>query len=446
MRLFAILSLMSALGSAVLPATAGPARQGGTDTNTTQLGREAFSHPSAALDFAARGTFLLGEAVFERPWVVAPSATRAADGLGPYYNARSCAACHPMNGRGHPPDPGEDSLVSMVFALSDATGAPDPVLGRQLQDQAVVGMAAEGRARVSYVPIAFTYPDGTVVELRRPLYATNAALAAGVGLKPRIAPSVIGLGLIEAIAASDILALEDPDDADGDGISGRAHRLDDGALGRFGWKASSASVLDMTAAAFATDIGLSTRLYPAAWGDCTAAQAACRDAPHGDGDGGPEIADALLDLVSYFAANVAVPAQRDQNDPAVQAGEALFHAAGCAGCHLPSHETAADTAPEHRNQTIWPYSDVLLHDLGLDLADPVPTAGAGPAEWRTAPLWGIGLTAAVNGHTNFLHDGRARSLEEAILWHGGEAAAARDAFAGFAARDRAELIRFLESL
>ncbi len=417
--------------------------QGGSGTQDAD-GRRAFSLPSAKLSFEQRADFDLGEAVFQRPWVVAPSATRAADGLGPYYNARACSACHAGNGRGHPPGPDSRNLVSMVFNLRDADGAPDPVFGGQFQDQAVIGMAAEGRVEVSYEPVPFTYPDGSVTELRRPVYSTEAPLSPGVALNPRIAPQMIGLGLLEAIDAADILAAADPDDANGDGISGRAHILPDDSLGRFGWKATSATVEHISAAAFLNDIGMSTPLFPAAWGDCTEAQSLCRDAPHGDADGNPEITGDLLRLVSYFAANVAVPARPAPDE--VLPGKALFYESGCIACHTPKHATAADAAPELRNQLIWPYTDLLLHDLGPGLADPSPTAAEQPGEWRTPPLWGIGHTEAVSGEAFFLHDGRARTLEEAVLWHGGEAASAQAAFTELSADDRAELLRFLESL
>ncbi|ARE40730.1 putative thiol oxidoreductase with 2 cytochrome c heme-binding site [Rhodovulum sp. P5] len=422
---------------------------GGTGTNRTRMGRDAFSQPSGALSFDQRLDFALGQAVFERPWVVAPSSTKASDGLGPLFDARACAACHVRAGRGSPPTPGEARKGTMVFALSDAAGRPDPVLGYQLQDRAVPGMTGEGAVRVTYTPLPFAYPDGTVVTLRKPEYATDAPLGAGVALNPRLPPPLIGLGLFEAIADADLLAHADPDDADDDGISGRANRFDRGGtpvLGRFGWKADSVSIIEETAQAFSRDIGLSTRLFPAPHGDCTTRQTVCLGAPHGDDGGLPEVADEMLDLVSFYAGNLAVPARRDLGDPAVLAGEALFARARCTACHVPTFTTAAGAAPEQRNQTIWPYSDFLLHDLGEDLADATPTGDVPGSEWRTPPLWGIGLTEAVNGHRVFLHDGRARTLEEAILWHGGEAAAARAAFAAFSADQRAALLRFLESL
>ncbi|QFT62646.1 di-heme oxidoredictase family protein [Roseivivax sp. THAF30] len=420
--------------------------QGGSGTNTERLDANAFSLPSAALSFEQRSDFFVGNGVFDRPWVAAPSSTTGSDGLGPYFNARSCQGCHIKDGRGHPPEEGDSNLVSMLFALSDPSGAPDPVFGHQFQDQAVTGMAAEGKVSVSYEAVPFEYPDGTRVVLRHPVYKTDADLAPGVALKPRIAPPMIGLGLIEAIQPEDIRAYVDAEDTDGDGISGRPHILEDGTLGRFGWKATAGSILEQSAIAFSNDVGLSTRLIAAAYGDCTEAQGDCRNAFHGDDDGAPEIADDLLDLVTFYSANLAVPARRDPGAPDVLAGKALFYEAGCTSCHVPKYATASGAAPEQRNQLIWPYSDFLLHDMGEGLADRTPTGDVAASEWRTPPLWGIGLTETVSGHTYFLHDGRARSLEEAILWHDGEARASRDAFAAFTADEREQILQFLGSL
>ncbi|MEM7694164.1 MAG: di-heme oxidoredictase family protein [Pseudomonadota bacterium] len=416
--------------------------QGGSGTNRKRFDANAFSLPSGTLSFEERSDFFIGNGVFDRPWVAAPSSTLSSDGLGPLFNARSCQGCHLKDGRGHPPSPGDPNMVSMLFALSGPDGGPDPTLGKQLQDQAVAGFPREGTISITYTETPFTYPDGHKVSLRRPNYSTDAPIAPGTSLNPRIAPPMIGLGLMEAIAAGDIIANADPDDADGDGISGRVPRVAD-ALGRFGWKAMAPSLLDQAATAFANDMGLSTRVLPASWGDCTPAQAPCRNAIHG---GTPEIDDALLDLVVFYSQHLAVPARRNVDDPEVLAGKALFYKAGCIACHTPKFATRGDAAPPLRGQLIWPYSDFLLHDLGPGLADKNPTADRLASEWRTTPLWGIGLTETVNGHTFFLHDGRARSLEEAILWHGGEASAARDAFAAADADARAALIKFLESL
>jgi CxxC motif-containing protein (DUF1111 family) len=268
-------------------------------------------------------------------------------------------------------------------------------------------------------------------------------------ISPRIAPPMIGLGLLEAIPAAEIQAGADPDDRDGDGISGRAAEVRSGQhdrlmLGRFGWKALTPTMEDQVADAFAADMGMSSRLHRDGFGDCTTAQEACRTAPDGaDAPEDVEVPDKLLDLVVFYVRNLAVPGRTGANER----GQALFGAAGCAACHRPGFTTGeVPGRPEHSGQRIWPYTDLLLHDMGEGLADNRPEGDADGREWRTPPLWGIGRTAAVSGHTQFLHDGRARSLLEAILWHGGEAQAARDAVAGMSPADRAALIAFLESL
>ncbi|MEL6167794.1 MAG: di-heme oxidoredictase family protein [Pseudomonadota bacterium] len=419
--------------------------QGGSGTNRERFDQNAFSLPSAALSFEERSEFFIGNGIFDRPWVAAPASTIASDGLGPFFNARSCQGCHIKDGRGHPPEPGDSNMVSMLFALSNLAGGPDPVFGHQFQDQAIPGFAGEGRVRVRYEDVDFTYPDGTSATLRRPVYETDTPLGPDVSLNPRVAPPMIGLGLVEAIPAEDILRNADPDDTNGDGISGRPG-MAGYSLGRFGWKAMAPSILDQTATAFSNDMGLSTRLRPAAWGDCTAAQTACRTAFHGGTPNAPEVADALLDVVAFYSSHLAVPARRDIADPEVLAGKALFYEIGCTGCHTPKFATGSEAAPAQRNQLIWPYSDFLLHDMGPGLADANPTDDRLGSEWRTQPLWGIGLTEIVNGHTYFLHDGRARSLEEAVLWHDGEAAGARAEFSGLSSADRSRVIRFLESL
>ncbi|MEM9756599.1 MAG: di-heme oxidoredictase family protein, partial [Pseudomonadota bacterium] len=273
-------------------------------------------------------------------------------------------------------------------------------------------------------------------------------------LSPRVAPPMIGLGLLEAIPAEDILALADPHDADGDGISGRPNivwsaEFDVPMLGRFGWKAGTPTVRHQTAGAFFGDIGISTPLFPAHFGDCSIAQYACRTAPDGGNpeQTGFEVDDVALDLVTFYSQNLGVPARRDVDDPDVLRGREVFFATGCAGCHQPSFVThRLEGDPAQSFQLIWPYTDMLLHDMGEGLADHSPEARANGREWRTAPLWGIGLTEEVSGHTYFLHDGRARSLLEAILWHGGEAQSQRDRVVEMPPEDRAALITFLESL
>jgi CxxC motif-containing protein (DUF1111 family) len=348
----------------------------------------------------------------------------------------------------------EKALVADHRALN----FPDPVYGSQLQDLAVPGLVGEGRMRIDYREIPVTLGDGTVVSLRRPAYSVTdlgyGPLDPATTLSPRVSPQMIGLGLVEQIHPADILAHADPDDRDGDGTSGKASIVRDGrsgalTLGRFGWKAQTASIREQTANAFDGDIGISTPQVPGHWGDCTAAEAACLAMPTGVQErlGPVEAPDPIMDLVTFYAQNLAVPARRDVGDPAVLHGKRLFYESGCISCHTPKFVTRRD-APDKAQafQLIWPYSDFLLHDMGVGLADGQQVGEATGREWRTAPLWGIGLTEIVNGHTFFLHDGRARNLTEAILWHGGEARRSRDAFAALPAADREALVRFLESL
>jgi CxxC motif-containing protein (DUF1111 family) len=270
----------------------------------------------------------------------------------------------------------------------------------------------------------------------------------------RIANPMIGLGLLEAIHPADILAKADPDDADGDGISGRPSLVrhpetGEIMLGRFGWKATSPTVRIQSAEAFAGDIGISTPVVTDAFGECSIRQQECRTMPTGVQKqlGAVEAPDPVLDLVAFYSRNLAVPARRDVDDPQVLHGKRLFYEAGCAACHTPKFVTSREASDEPLAfQLIWPYTDMLLHDMGEGLADGRPVGTASGREWRTAPLWGIGLTDTVNGHMQLLHDGRARGVLEAILWHGGEAKAARDRVVRMSPAEREALVRFVESL
>ncbi len=430
----------------------------------------AFSLPSANISFERELDFKVGNGLFKKLWVSSPSSTLASDGLGPLYNARSCQRCHLKDGRGHPPEGSEDSAVSMVLRLSVPGGPslaaveeflasqPDPGYGGQLQDFSVAGVSAEGRIGITYVEEELTLSGGEVATLRKP---TVALRDPGYGpphpdlmISARVAPQMIGLGLLDAIPASDIMANADPDDLDGDGISGRAQIVMSKSygvpmLGRFGLKAGQPSVWEQSAAAFSGDIGISTTLFPDGFGDCTEAQSNCRAAPDGNTDihDNAEISDEGLGLVSFYASNLGVPARRDIDDPQVLRGKRVFYDTGCIACHTPKFVThRLEDQPEQSFQLIWPYTDMLLHDMGPGLADNRPEARATGQEWRTPPLWGIGLTKQVSGHTYFLHDGRARSLLEAVLWHGGEAEAQKQKVIDMPPEDRAALIRFLESL
>jgi CxxC motif-containing protein (DUF1111 family) len=446
---------------------------GGAQTVRARMNADAFSQPAANLTFEQELDFRVGNGLFRRIWVSAPASTIASDGLGPLYNARFCQRCHLKDGRGHPPEGPDDTAVSMFLRVSipaapaeeveryiagTYTTAAEPTYGTQMQDFSLPGHASEYRLQIDYVEEEVLLSGGERVMLRRPTY-TAADLGYGplhpdAMLSPRVAPQMIGMGLLEAIPAEDILAWADPDDLDGDGISGRPQIVwsrvhDRPMLGRFGLKAGNPTVLEQTAGAFAGDIGVSNPLHPGGWGECTEAQNDCVAALHG-GDAeqsGFEINEVGLDLVVFYSQTLAVPARRDVGDPRVLRGREVFFDSGCASCHRPAFVThRLDGDDPASFQLIWPYTDLLLHDMGEGLADNRPEGRANGQEWRTAPLWGIGMTQTVSGHTYFLHDGRARSLMEAVLWHGGEAQAARDRVVDMPPEDRAALIRFLESL
>lgn len=440
----------------------GEALSGG-GTTVMKFDQNAYSMPSANLAPMRRLDFSVGNSFFRNPWVIAPASTTARDGLGPLLNTNACQNCHIKDGRGHPPAPDATSAVSMLVRLSIPAGpehaevvrergiAPEPSYGGQLQDMAIPGDAPEGKVRLRHSTEQVRFADGTEVELRRPEIELND-LAYGdmhpdTRMSLRIAPPMIGLGLLEAIPEEALLANADPDDRNGDGISGRPNRVFDQTsrqtvIGRFGWKAGQPSLNQQNADAFFNDMGLSTSLLSGS--SCTDRQTECRAMPDG---GEPEVSDDILAQVLFYTRNLGVPARRNVDDPQVLAGKTLFHRAGCQSCHVPQFTTAADAAePELANQLIRPYTDLLLHDMGEGLADNRPEFEASGREWRTPPLWGIGLTQAVSGHTQFLHDGRARNLLEAILWHGGEAEKARQIVLGYDQNERTALLSFLESL
>lgn len=438
------------------------ARAAGAATEMAPSDGSPFSHPATGLTAEQALDFTLGEALFEKLWVQAPSSTITSDGLGPLYNARACSACHVNDGRGHPANNGAQDQPGLVLRFSqtgdDGATRPDPHYGFQLQDRAITGHQGEATLIVSYTSRIERLSDGTEVELRVPTYSLKdpnfGSLGMHTQISPRVAPQMIGLGLLEAIREADILANADPDDIDADGISGRPNRVwsreyDQWMLGRFGHKAGNPTVRQQTADAANGDIGLSSTLFPNAFGDCTEHQSDCRSEPHGDTptQNNRELGDTALNLMTLYAANLAVPVRENAGDAHVMRGKTLFHVAGCAGCHQPSFVThRIPDEPARSFQLIWPYSDMLLHDMGEGLADHRPEWQASGNEWRTPPLWGIGRTAQVSGQQSFLHDGRARTVLEAIMWHGGEAESARETVRGFSAEDRADLIAFLESL
>lgn len=450
--------------------------QGGAGTVDKLINADIFSHPAANLSFEGRQEFLVGNGLFRKDWVSSPASTQASDGLGPLFNARSCQACHVKDGRGSLPglDTAEQTdSVALLMRLSrpaqvdaaresmgdgaDVTAwLPDPVYGGQLQPFAVPGLPAEGQVRITYTEVPVELNGGETVVLLKPDYRVEnlgfGPMHPDTVMSARLAPPMLGLGLLEAIHEDDILA--NAARAKPDGVKGRPHWVKSLAtgetvLGRFNWKASRPDVLHQSSAAFSGDMGLSTPLFPSHYGDCTDQQPECLKLPHGAQPhlGEHEVPERLMEFVNIYSQNLALPKRRDVDDARVLAGKKLFYESQCVACHVPKYVTRRDAErPEHRFQLIWPYTDLLLHDMGPGLADEQVEGQAKGSEWRTPPLWGIGLTKTVNPAATWLHDGRARTLLEAILWHGGEAQAARDRVVEMTPEERADLIRFLESL
>nr|WP_300312506.1 di-heme oxidoredictase family protein [Halomonas sp.] len=449
------------LVSPVLSASIQDTPMSGGEGSVEQFDHNAYSLPLKNLPMTGRLDFSVGNSFFRNPWVVAPSSTDARDGLGPLINTNSCQGCHIKDGRGHPPTP-DQRPVSLFLRLSmpatdkdsevvRMTGVlPVPHYGRQLQTAAIPGARPEADMVLSYSDTKVALSDGTEVSLQVPDYRIEkpayGPLPADMLISPRVAPPMIGLGLLEAVPEQQILEYADPDDSDGDGISGRPNhvwdaRKENTVLGRFGWKAGEPTIEQQSLHAFAGDMGLTSSLAPVT--DCMPEQD-CNEFASG---GTPEVSDKVASFVTFYAQSLAVPQRRSMDEPAVQAGARLFNDIGCSSCHRPSLTTADKTPrPEMANQTLWPYSDLLLHDMGEALADGRPEYEANGQEWRTPPLWGVGLAQSINERAGFLHDGRARTLEEAILWHGGEAEDSTQAYRDLSAEQRSQLIEFLNSL
>jgi CxxC motif-containing protein (DUF1111 family) len=410
----------------------GEDRQGG-DTTVDDRTREAFRRPAANLSEDERAQFQAGRSPFDFIWEVPK--------LGPLFNHNSCLGCHGRNGRGLSQigdGPTSQALVrvSLPEGMPEVVGGqvPVPGFGLQLQDHATVGLA-EVRVMLTWIESEVMYGDGEIVAMREPRLdirtPMGAFLPGGTQFSYRIAPPVIGLGLLEAIPEAALHELADPDDADGDGISGRVNLVWDASLqqtavGRFGWKSNNATLRTQVAGAFVNDIGMTNLVFP-------------------EQDGSRDLNDKQLDDAVFFTSTIAVPAAAAR-DEAAWRGRELFDDFGCASCHVPTFVTGSHEFGPLAEQRIHPYTDLLLHDMGDRLTDARPDFLAEGVEWRTPALWGIGLTQLVLPGSTFLHDGRARTLAEAILWHGGEALAAREAFRLAPRADRDALIAFLGTL
>jgi len=441
LSLLTVSSFFSACGEGGSEEDTAPIRAGG-DTSVDNRTSFAFEEPAANLSDESLAKHLEGDITFGDVFVTPPAPRNP--GLGPLFNNVSCEACHIKNGRGIT-EFGNTGLRSLALVrISDPDGTPTvpggnpPVegLGGQIQDHATFGFEPEADVSLEWEEITGTYPDGTAYSLRRPVLSivlsSGEPLPGGVLTSVRIPPPVIGLGLLEAVPDEEILAMADPDDEDGDGISGKPNMVWNNIkatteIGRFGHKASMPTLRQQAATAYFEDMGVTSPDIP---GDDTI----------------PEIDEETLDITTFYTQTLAVPLRADTDDPDVEKGETIFFDLGCNLCHASIIETGDHELPELRHQLIQPFTDLLLHDMGDGLADNRPDFQATGREWRTAPLWAIGLTPTVLGQQNYLHDGRARTLEEAILWHDGEAKNAKDGFTNLPKAKRDRLIKFLSSL
>lgn len=432
--------------------------------------------PAANLDKATKPLFYAGKALAGQPWVRAPTQTDARDGLGPLYNARSCLACHLQGGRGQTaPEAGGPLFATLVRLSLPGQGPhgepiPEPTYGTQLQPQSTAlshqvrghqstprsdhEPPAEGDVWLHWLAVPMTYPDGQDLTLRQPALELRefgyGPLHADTLIGLRHPPALAGVGLLDLIAQADIDRLADPDDHDANGISGRVNMVWDPETqtlrpGRFGLKANQPTVRVQVAAALQGDMGLSNPVFPQQ--PCTDRQTRCLHTPTGNDTNGHEVGEDLLRLMVLFNRSIGVPERRKPNHPKVVQGRELFFKVGCSDCHKPHFVTDNDpNAPHLSHQDIWPYTDLLLHDMGPDLSDGRPDSLATGSEWRTAPLWGVGLARAMQKNVGLLHDGRARNVEEAILWHGGEARSSRNRFITLSREQRSSLIAFVRSL
>ena len=417
---------------------------------------EAFQASLLLLTEERRKHFEDGKGMMRQIWLAAPAAEpdRDKDGLGPLFNERSCDACHPGNARGRPPERAGERLSSALVRLSvieNGSAVPHPSYGLQFNEQGIPGVPGEGRASVSYTEKSVRLADGEVVRLRKPQVSFRdlnyGAIDGAVLTSLRVSPPVFGMGLLDAVPESSLLELADEGDWDKDGISGRPNRvwspqLGRPVVGRFGLKASIGDLRTQIATALSEDIGITNPRFPKS--RCTSVQRACLAAPSG---GEPEITPATNHHLPDFMALLAPPPRRHVEDPATQRGEVLFRSLGCAACHRETLRTGKSPAYlELSEVTFHPYTDLLLHDLGPGLSDGRPDEQATGSEWRTAPLWGIGLAQVFDKGARFLHDGRARTLTEAIVWHDGEARAASEGFRKLKKAERKDLLAFLDSL
>ncbi|MDO6759311.1 di-heme oxidoredictase family protein [Tamlana sp. 2_MG-2023] len=419
---------------------------------------KAFGRGIPGLSDLELSFFGIGNAMFDQSWVSSPATTTSRDGLGPIFNARACSGCHLRDGRGKPLlENGADSegfLIRLSHGNNQITG---PIslfnYGGQLQDDANLGINNEGQIQVDFKIITGEYPDGTTYELRAPKYSIvneNYGSLGNVEQSPRVGQQVIGLGFIDALSEASILANEDINDADGDGISGKANyvfnvKQNKNTIGKFGWKANQPTLEQQVAGALHGDMGLTTSIFPDE--NCPDG-IDCSTLYNGVNDGDTvEVPDEQFSRLMLYQAAISVPKRRDFKNADVLKGKELFSDLACVSCHVNNFTTSEyPLLPQIDDVKIRPYSDFLLHDMGDALADNRSDFLANGNEWRTQPLWGLGMIELVNGHTFLLHDGRARTIEEAILWHGGEAEQSKKDFINLSKEERQQILSFLNSL
>jgi CxxC motif-containing protein (DUF1111 family) len=442
----------------VLKAQTDEELSGGANLTTFDFSENAFGNEGKGFSSSELTDFVVGNSVFRSNWVIAPSSVQSLDGVGPLMNSISCGGCHFKDGRARPPDFAGENVTGMLFRLSIPGAGPhnepisDPLYGGQLQDKGIMGVDAEAQFVIQYQEVTGTYRDGNTYSLRKPEYSFSnlkyGSPDGSVMISPRIAQQITGLGLLENVDEQTILSYADESDANGDGISGRpnyvwSEQTQTTVLGRFGWKANQPSIIQQTASAFNGDMGITTSIFPID-GLTDSQRTQYTHVPDG---GEPELDDKRLKQVELYIRALAVPARRNWTNNDILRGKQIFNELNCSQCHLAELKTGSGSNLNSLNeQTIRPYTDLLLHDMGAGLADNRTDFLATGTEWRTPPLWGIGLIKTVNGHTTLLHDGRARNIEEAILWHGGEAAKSVSDFKELSASERQSVIKFIESL
>ena len=457
-------------------------KQGG-DTGISISSAESYSKPSSNLTASRKGSFFIGNAFFKQPWVIAPASTDSRDGLGALFNVAACQSCHVKDGRGHAPMNADDDADSLLIRLAMPATTDEqrqqlkdsliekvvhPMYGGQLQDRGIQGVPAEARISVQWTDKPVTFADGYVETLRAPTFNLTqpgyGKLDDELMVSPRVALPMIGLGLLEQIPDEAIKnqAMKSKGD-----ISGKFNWVMDpqtgkNALGRFGWKAGQTKLITQNQSAFNEDMGLTSNIRPNE--SCMPTQTACLNATTGadeQGNGKPpvEVNDDVAKFVEFYTRNLAVPNRRDADNELVLAGKKRFYDIGCQSCHTPRYQLPKtdDDRLEQHGQVIYPYTDLLIHDMGDDLADRTIAGKLPPKEaqveflansyeWRTPALWGVGLAQIVDPQATFLHDGRARTLMEAVLWHGGESEKQQKEVLKLDKQGRAELNAFLKSL